>query len=457
MLLSIAILVALAISMIHLVQQNVQSVHNITTLLVERNPENLHLPLVNHSLDHHPVADFAIAEAKMSGSGEPESEDQNPLFFGICHDEPCIFRQGAQLARVFSPRPLRTWHVPATQRARNPLSIHSWQGLLLVKVPKAASSTMAGVVLRIGRNHQCTVSYHHIEGYNFYRRSHQSFLLGSVRQPAARALSAVYFFAKQPWNLTNDVPSLVDHLRHGWKATDGRGHGGAQYSYMALTKLKGKSVFDRHNNNHSIPTLQLPVSDLMNNVAQLVLNQYDFIVVTERMDESLVALSMLMGLPISDVMVAANSKVSGNYVLSRWGPDKGNCVALPSAKVETAAAPVQSFLSSPEWYMMNYADYLLYAAANASLDRTIDTLGRDPFQRRLAEYRTLRQRVLDYCGLRLGSGCYANGTKVRPVEVCYDRDFGCGYQCVNEALKQERRVSEEGDYQRRLDVFKRKT
>lgn len=436
--LSIALLVALAFSLIHLVQQNVQSNHIIATLLLERNSGKLILPLVNHSLDHHhSVADFMNA-AGTTNNGSAKPQPGQNFLVGICHDEPCMFRQGAQLARVFSPRPLRTWHVPATQRARDPLSIHSWQGLLLVKVPKAASSTLAGVVLRISRTHLCTVSYHHLEGSNFDRRSRQSFLLGSVRQPAERALSAVYFFSKQPWNLTNNVPLLVDQLRHGWKATDGRGHGGAQYSYMALKKRK-ESVFDKRNYNHTTPTLQLPVAELMDKVAQLVLNQYDFIVVAERIDESLVVLSMIMRLPISDVMVAANSKVSGNYVLSRWGPNKGNCVALPSAKVETAAAAVQEFLSSPEWYMMNYADYLLYAAANASLDRTIDALGRDPFKRRLANYRALRQRILDYCGLRLGSGCYANGTKVLPVEVCYDRDFGCGYQRVNEALRRETR------------------
>ena len=46
--------------------------------------------------------------------------------------------------------------------------------------------------------------------------------------------------------------------------------------------------------------------------ANRIMNEYDFIGVTERMDESAVALSMLLDIPLSDVLYL-DGKVTGGY------------------------------------------------------------------------------------------------------------------------------------------------
>jgi hypothetical protein len=82
----------------------------------------------------------------------------------------------------------------------------------------------------------------------------------------------------------------------------------------------------------------------------------------------------------------------------------------------------------------NYADYLLYYAADASLDMTIEHIGKERFGKALAEFQALQDKVRADCGERLGSGCTSDGKPVMPIEACYERDFGCGYQCINEVL-----------------------
>jgi hypothetical protein len=141
-----------------------------------------------------------------------------------------------------------------------------------------------------------------------------------------------------------------------------------------------------------------------------------------------------MGVSLADVMMAAKSKIAGNYVLSRFGETEGTCVKLVKGK---SSSGLEEFFESEEWLYTNYLDYALYAAANASLDRTIDSVGRDHFQAQLAEFERLRELVETKCGNRIGSGCTANGRKIVPVEKCYDRDFGCGYECVDAVFRNQ--------------------
>ena len=72
------------------------------------------------------------------------------------------------------------------------------KGLIYVKVPKAASSTLAGVVDRIAHNNgMCDFQDGHVPNGagRFYgnRDRKASFLLGSIRDPASRAISRIFF------------------------------------------------------------------------------------------------------------------------------------------------------------------------------------------------------------------------------------------------------------------------
>lgn len=67
------------------------------------------------------------------------------------------------------------------------------------------------------------------------------------------------------------------------------------------------------------------------------------------------------------MLYVGGSKTSGNYAGVR-----GKCHKLKPKRVSPA---VKAYLESPEWFARNYGDYLLYKAANQSLDATIENLG----------------------------------------------------------------------------------
>lgn len=94
---------------------------------------------------------------------------------------------------------------------------------------------------------------------------------------------------------------------------------------------------------------------------------FHFIGISERLDESLVALQLLLQQPIYDILVLS-SKVNGG--LDGGGFD-GTCVKIQEAYT---APDVDDYLAN-EFPIGNY-DFFLYAVANRSLDMTIDAIGR---------------------------------------------------------------------------------
>jgi hypothetical protein len=184
-------------------------------------------------------------------------------------------------------------------------------------------------------------------------------------------------------------------------------------------------------------------ASLVHDKVRAVLQGYDFFMVVERMDQSLTALALLTGLPLGDVLTPSSSKVAGDYRLQRIGRKKGQCHYQRKGNMSIG---VKQYFNSHEWLAMNYADEILYRAANASLDLTIDRhLGRYRFDVALAEYRRLQQKATLHCERQRqgsSSGCTAHGefTEATEQEECYDRDFGCGYQCLDDFLVQERKL-----------------
>lgn len=163
-----------------------------------------------------------------------------------------------------------------------------------------------------------------------------------------------------------------------------------------------------------------------------ILDGYDLILVAERMDESLTALALLTGLDIEDVLVK-DSKVAGHYIYIRYGYKKDECHFQQKAS-SLSQQGVGQYFESNEWLNLNYADEILWRAANASLDKTIEeTLGRHRFDAALQEYKRLKRVILDACPADFG--CNSHGKPLPVIEKCYDRDFGCGYECIDMALQ----------------------
>lgn len=103
------------------------------------------------------------------------------------------------------------------------------------------------------------------------------------------------------------------------------------------------------------------------------------------MDESPIVLMMLLRFRIADVLFL-NIKGSGGY---DGGGYKKECFFIEPTNLLTAG--MHEFLEGDEWqhYVKPEAD--LYAAANRSLDSTIERLGRVEFEANLAKYREAKK------------------------------------------------------------------
>jgi len=337
------------------------------------------------------------------------------------------------------------------------------EGVFYNKVPKAASSTLAGINRRIavhwghrlyGTNGSMTITPHdpssssssfvltpraewvkevscthrevHVVGAGrFYgnRVDDQSFLWGSLRDPAARALSRVFFFQISQGGFGDDDQTILSILKGSNNPQTGcvsKGRGGFQLQYLALTALDDWVAWGKN-----FPTkVQRP--DLVEEQVRNVTQQYDFLAVTERMDESVVALQFLLGLNVGDVL-STSAKVGGAF--DYHGKERG-CVPIQKAH---ASPVVRDYLESDEWQALNYGDYLLYAAANRSLDLTIDRLGRHQFDKALQMYRAAMTVVSEECASETFFPCSREG--IPQVDLaqssCYNGDEGCGYRCID--------------------------
>merc|ERR1712137_1262392 len=102
------------------------------------------------------------------------------------------------------------------------------------------------------------------------------------------------------------------------------------------------------------------------------------------------------------------AKVGGSfYYVEDDGNGKAGCIGIQKTK---RSPGVQAYFESDEWQAINYGDYLLYAAANQSLDLTIDRLGKNRFDEALRLYRHAQQTAQQVCAAETYFPCSFNGT-----------------------------------------------
>ena len=104
-------------------------------------------------------------------------------------------------------------------------------------------------------------------------------------------------------------------------------------------------------------------------------SEMDFVLITDRMDESLVILAHLLGWQLTDILY-----------LKR----------MVSAKLKKEPSPL---LESTKETILKYQiiDSQIFAHFNASFERHIDAIGRERFYSLLDEFRELRQAFEDKC------------------------------------------------------------
>ena len=325
------------------------------------------------------------------------------------------------------------------------------KGLLFVKTPKTGSTTISRIMKRIVQQvaqrstsidsnaEVCQHREDHVNGAGLWygnRDPDHSFLLTSVRDPAQRAISRFFWsYVTRHQQSTDDINStnqsaipddafIQGYLNKSTAMANGctsKGQGGYQLNYITMDPISEWSAW-----SPQTPTNVRRPQIVKQNVQQ-VLQEYDFMVVNERMDESLVVLQLLLGLEPSDIL-SLSFNVGGSY---RY--EHGKCKQLAKSYISPG---IQAYLESDEWYAKNYGDYLLWAAANRSLDMTIDALGRTThFAAAMQEFQRLESKVNDICPQQVPFPCSANGT------VLFRTDQPVPHakidECVNRIVQQE--------------------
>eukprot|EP00522_Entomoneis_paludosa_P014079 CAMPEP_0172453326 /NCGR_PEP_ID=MMETSP1065-20121228/10702_1 /TAXON_ID=265537 /ORGANISM="Amphiprora paludosa, Strain CCMP125" /LENGTH=212 /DNA_ID=CAMNT_0013205505 /DNA_START=246 /DNA_END=884 /DNA_ORIENTATION=- len=159
-----------------------------------------------------------------------------------------------------------------------------------------------------------------------------------------------------------------------------------------------------------------------------IMDSYDFIGVSERLDESIVALSMLMNIPLADVLYLS-AKGSGGF---DEGGHAGTCFYIVPSFVSPG---MRRIMESGRFQKHIHWDHVIHQAANRSLDLTIDKkLGREKFEKRLAIFQKAQARAKELCLPQTTFPCATDGGK-RPRKEdetdCLWKDSGCGYKCLD--------------------------
>lgn len=332
--------------------------------------------------------------------------------FPNCISESCVQNKARTLARVWERHPLPNWcggpAAPPPAAAASP-DTNSTNGLVLIKVPKSASSTIAGVVLRIAELHNCPVRWQHAQATEVVSLPHNrsnTFWIAPVRHPYPRALSSVYYHAVS--------------LQAG---RGGRGQPADAHVVRQLERIPANYISE-----------YTRVSVQQTSAAQIVkeiLDHYHFLLVVEEMEASLVVWAWLSDLTLED-MVTMSSKTAGSW----YATGRGRCVSL----IKPVITPAVSSYWQEHGTSRHLTDRLLHATAVHSLHQTIQRgMGQTLFAQRLAEFRALQAYVQNVCAMTFNESAPCSPSGVYQPKVatraCYLRDFGCGHECVDEAVK----------------------
>eukprot|EP00977_Amphora_coffeiformis_P021580 scaffold9517_cov200-Amphora_coffeaeformis.AAC.1 len=298
------------------------------------------------------------------------------------------------------------------------------RGLLLAKTFKTGSTSAAGITLqianRVGKRKQysrhCLSEHHHnlsVSNRISQRDRDASIVWTVVREPKSRALSSFAFYEAGKQRIEPSDENLIQSLMNS-----------KNNQISQLRTLRPRLRGQNPPGGQDVPESPTHMVHILKGEIQ---SFYNFIAITERMDESLVVMKILWNLQFGDIIVPSTKQASGwSYDWSK--PE--SCFHIP--KVEPSQA-VQEFLNAN--FTVNNYDVALYAFAEASLDKTIDVLGRNRVQVEVERYRSLKDSALRHCRDQIIEPCSDTGEwQPDAVENCLVDDIGCGYQCINDFL-----------------------
>jgi len=395
----------------------------------------------------------------------------------------------------FETIPSRTWKIyehpfpchPPGKEEKNQLMIMepAHEGILFQRPTKVGSTTMTNIVLRLVHNRadvevqklknstnttsnreinqlwknpsHCKHRAMHGPSINLeypIRNRKKSFLFSLVREPAKRAISEFFHFVVTAGQKEPTDKNFVSHvIRQGANNfvirhltyTNIHPRMSAEYEIFL------KSFTEQNQNQTHAPFLTRPWVEATKpakpavnytEIVQDILEDYDFIAVTERMDESLVAMKLLLGLSVEDILYAKAARSAGSFSNGAPVATRPCFYIIPSFLTTN----MNDFFYTPgknqQWLEYSRGDALLHKAADASLDRTIDEVfGRERFQHELMEFQNALAYAQAICASEpdlILSLCDEGGNSVRHdpnrKTTCYIWGEGCDHKCLNERV-----------------------
>ena len=273
-------------------------------------------------------------------------------------------------------------------------------GVYYIKVFKTASSTVSHIVKYIANKRHCKQHSDHAAAHTFYslrnRKTNQakSFLFTFIREPTKRAVSDFFF---QKVTGENKEVNLYN-FQNGWRRSIHKldGQAGYQLAYISTEQKLPEYLFW----NSSDPEMIQHPSHLLDRLNN-VFNSYDFIGVSERLNESLVVLSFILDLSLNEIVYLSYRQSGSSYM-----EIKKKCVKLAKAHLPE---DVEVYLKTDEWEAITAGDRMLHRTAIEALDRTIDNvIGRDIFERRMKKYEALLE-LMKECEEECSSFCSKDG------------------------------------------------
>mmetsp|Transcript_61114 Transcript_61114/g.149621 ORF Transcript_61114/g.149621 Transcript_61114/m.149621 type:complete len:470 (+) Transcript_61114:138-1547(+) len=325
------------------------------------------------------------------------------------------------------------------------------RGILFHRPTKTGTTTTTGIVMRLAhtRHDQIPLEERRQLGFTdnaprcLHRSNHgsaieleygkrdktKSFLFSLIRDPTARAISQFFHFEVTVGQVEPTDYEFIRYLKKPFMSN-------AYLSDLVMDpdlKPPLQVVLQRLNKTHDA-VIQYPYEGDYSSVVQSILDSVDLIMVSERLDESLVVLKLLLGLTFDEIMYLRPARSAGSF--SNGPPEERPCIYLiPSFITPT----VDKFLQTdPEWYRHKEGDELLYLAAVKSLDRTIERLGRKKVQEEVEKFHELQRYAQAQCSgpKDVVSMCSEGGKRHSPKETtCYIWGEGCDHKCLNNLTK----------------------
>jgi hypothetical protein len=322
------------------------------------------------------------------------------------------------------------------------------EGILFQRPHKTGSTTMVGIVLRLvhnrakGKPFNNTCKHRAIHGtarhYRYQERDRtKSFLFSIIRDPTTRIISEFFHFDVTAYEREPTDSNFLGMIRqkgHNYylKQLTTRHYvpNGTIVPDLDFAKSKGYKTFAEfsasHVNREQLANMEFGVNYSPTQIVEEILYDYDFIAITERMDESLVALQMLLGLTTKEI-IYTHARSSGSFSNGWHGRP---CFYIMKAFLTPG---MKKFFASEEYKATVANDFLMYQAANKSLDRTLASLDPVEFEKNMAALQRGLQLAAKNCKGRIRTLCDDGGTPILPKNTtCYIWSEGCDHACVDE-------------------------